>query len=125
MIFSTLYFLYFSYSEITCYFSNICDLESSTVFTIIYPIFLFMALFFSLSDVFNKTNKANDILTIIVSLLIILIHLRYYFEPKFIHNLVENGAYNQYSYYYVIQNYIYFVAMYLITLLHHKVNKPI
>jgi len=123
MLFSIIYFVNFSYNQIACLFSSSCELEYKNVFSIIYPVFLFLILLYSFTDIFNKTNKTNDILAITVSTLIILIHLRYYFDSKFIHNIVVDEYYTQYSYHYVAQNYIYFAVMYLIFLLRHRVNR--
>lgn len=123
MIFSISYFLYFVYAEGSCYFSSACEIGYDTLFTVIYIVFLFTIIFYSLDDIFHKTNKTNDFLTIAVSLVIILIHLRYYFEPNFVHKLVENRLFEDYSYYYVVQNYVYFSMMYFIILLHYRINK--
>ncbi|MDD4608330.1 MAG: hypothetical protein PHD10_04300 [Bacilli bacterium] len=123
IIFSTIYFLYFVYSHISCFFDIHCGIESYTFFSIIYPIFLFMMILFNFEDIFNKTNKTNDVLAISVSLIIIFIHLRYYLDSSFVHRLIDNNAYHQYSYHYVVQNYVYFIVMYLIVLIHYNVNK--
>jgi hypothetical protein len=73
--------------------------------------FLFIMLLFGFGDIFNKTNKANDILTIVASSLIILIHLRYYLDPSFIHRLNGGEQFIYYSYQYVTQNYLYFIII--------------
>jgi hypothetical protein len=80
-------------------------------------------LLFSFSNIFHKTNKINYILTIVVSIIIILIHLRYYFDPNFANNLIDGSEGTKYSYIYIIQNYIYFTIMYIIVLIHEAINK--
>jgi hypothetical protein len=123
MIFSIGISIFFLYNEIACYFKTDCFIELTPIFTALYPIFLFLMLLFGTTDIFHKTNKANDIFAISVSSLIILIHLRYYFDPNFAHKIIESESYNQFRYYYIAQNHVYFVIMYLIVLLHHRVNK--
>lgn len=122
-VFSLIYILFFMYSQISCYFSIDCEIEPNTIFTLIYPVLFFIMVLFSFRDIFNKTYKNNDILTILVSILIIFIHCRYYLEPAFTNDLIGNDSYVQHDYYYVAQNYVYFVIMYLVILIHRKVNK--
>jgi len=126
MVFSAAFVFFFLYAFISCFFSVNCSMEDTTFFIIIYPTILFLMLFFSFNNIFNKTNKinkANYILTIVVSIIIILIHLRYYFDPDFANNLMDGDEGVQYSYVYVIQNYIYFSIMYIIVLVHQLINK--
>jgi hypothetical protein len=123
MIFSTIWFIYPFYTGITCFFAYNCTIEFKEALIIPYTLLLFISLVFNFRDLFNMSNKTNDILTIIVSMIIIIIHLRYYLEPNFLHRLVEGELYIGHSYDYVTQNYIYFIMMVLIVLLHHKVNK--
>lgn len=122
MIFTIGIFLYSIYCDIRCYFDARCMINFDSSFTMIFSMFLFVMLLFGFIDIFNKTNKTNDILTIVVSSLIILIHVRYYLDPNFIHKIVQ-GEYIQYSYYYITQNYIYFIIMYTVVMLHRKMNK--
>lgn len=123
ILFSTVYVLYFLYVQGDCFFDTSCSMESNTNFAILYPIFLFTILLFSIKDIFKKTNKINDILAIIASLSIILVHLRYYVEPNFPHKLITDHSFTQNSYDYIYQNYIYFIIMYSIVLVHYKVNE--
>lgn len=123
MVFSAAWVCYFAYGIISCLVSPSYSMDGSSIFPIIYSPILFLMLLFSFSDIFNKTNKVNYILTIVVSIIIILIHLRYYFDPNFANNIIDGSNGTEYSYYYVIQNYIYFVIMYIIILLHKAINK--
>lgn len=121
MIFFIVCSLYVIYTDITCYFNASCSINLESNSTMIYAILLFAMLLFGLGDIFSKTNKVNDILTISVSSLIILIHARYYLDSNFIHNIVEGDI--LYSYYYISQNYIYFIIMYIVVMMHRRVNK--
>ncbi|MFA5407414.1 MAG: hypothetical protein WC343_01425 [Bacilli bacterium] len=123
LLFSLAYSINFIYSEIAYLFNISYSTETSTTFTIIFPVFLFIMILFSFKDIFNKTDKVNDILTIVVSTIIILIHIRYYVDPNFIHKIIKSDSYIQSSYYYIFQNYIYFVVMYFVVLTHRFVNK--
>lgn len=125
MIFSALYIFYFIYSIISYSFSPSYNTEWNFVFAAIYPIFLFLMILFGLGDITHKTNKENDILTIIVSILILLIHASYYLEPNFVHKLTGNHSFDSFSYDYIAQNYIYFVIMYFVTFVHYIVNRTI
>lgn len=123
LLFTVAFLSFFFYEIFRCYFNISCGQETSNIFMMFYPIFLFMMLLFSFTDVFGKTNKTNDILIISISILIILVHLRYYFDTSLPHRIIEDEKYLQDSYYYITQNYIYFVFMYLISLIHYRVNK--
>jgi hypothetical protein len=111
------------YDQISCYFDVQCSPSYDAIFLILYPTVLFTMIFLSFNDINNKTNKTNDILTIVISSLIILIHLRYYFEPNFVDKLIKGDIFNDFSSSYITQNYIYFTLMYLIVLIHNRVNK--
>jgi hypothetical protein len=123
MIFTIGIFLYIIYCDIVCSLDANCMVNFDSNFTIIFSMLLFIMILFGINDIFNKTNGVNDILTIIVSSLIILIHIRYYVDPNFIHKISEGEEFIEHSYYYVTQNYIYFIIMYAVVLLHRKVNK--
>jgi len=123
MILSAAWIFFFIYSSISCLVSINCSMESSAFFIILYPAVLFLMLFFSFSDIFNKTNKTNYILTIVVCIIVLLVHLRYYFDPNFANNLIDGNEGAQYSYVYVIQNYIYFAIMYIVVLTQKIINK--
>lgn len=123
MFFSTAWICYFIYNIIVCFASVNCEIENTTFFILIYPTILFLMILFNISDIFNKTNKVNYILTIVVSVVVISVHLRYYFDPSFANNIIENFDRNEFTENYVIQNYIYFVIMYLIVLINKAINK--
>ncbi len=123
MVFSAVWIFYILYVLISCFISITCSTESITFFMMIYPTILFLILFFSFEDIFRETSKTNYILTIVVSIIVILIHLRYYFDPNFSNNLTDGDNGVQYSYVYVIQNYIYFAIMYTVVLVNQAINK--
>lgn len=120
MIFSAICFALFLYSQVTCYIDINCNIDLGPIFTITYPIILFIILLFNFEDMFKQTKKANDILMTIVSILVILIHLRYYLDSNFIYR--GNDEYLV-SYQYITQNYIYFIIMYVIIMLHRRINE--
>lgn len=121
MVFSALFMVYFIYSIISCLLNPACGDAWNSLFLGIYPILLFLMLMFGIKDMKHKTNKTNDVLTIVSSSLIILVHLIYYLEPNFIHKL--NSTFFIYSFDYISQYYVYFVIMYFVVLVHYRVNK--
>ncbi len=123
IVFSTLVILYILYISISCLSSVNCSMEDSVLFIALYPTILFLMLLFSFNDIFHKTNKINYILTIILATIILLIHLRYYFDPNFINNVLDGDLGIQYSYVYVVQNYVYFIIMYIVILSQKIINK--
>lgn len=123
IVFSTALFLYIFFTTLACFFSIECSMELKNLFVVIYPTFLFLLILLGFNDIFHKTNKTNDILVIVISTIVILIHLRYYLEPNFTHKLIAGEGYYEYSYDYIMQNYIYFSIMYLLALMHYRVNK--
>ncbi len=54
------------YSTISCYFDISCYGEDTMTPVLIYSMLLFLMLLFNFKDIFNNTNKLNDILTIII-----------------------------------------------------------
>ena len=123
IVFSTLVILYILYTSISCFSSVNCLMEDNVLFIALYPTILFLMLLFSFNDIFHKTNKTNYILTITLNTIILLIHLRYYFDPNFINNLLDGDLGIQYSYVYVAQNYVYFIIMYIVILSQKIINK--
>lgn len=122
MVFSTLFVGYFIFTIIGCMFQPSCGNEWNSVFLGIYPVLLFLILLTSINDIKQKTNKVNDIFTIVASGLILLVHANYYFEPYFIHRLMGD-SFLQDSFDYVAQYYVYFVILYFVVLVHHRVNQ--
>lgn len=122
LFFSVIYIFYYVFSYLQCSFDLHCGVESNYFFEELYPIPLFLILFLSIKDTFKKTNKTNDILTIVISIIVLLVHIRYYMDPIFLHNFITI-EYDQLSYHYVQQNYVYFVLMYFLILIHYWVNK--
>lgn len=123
MFFSAAWICYLIYNIIVCFASVNCEIENNNIFILLYPTILFLMILFNINDIYKKTDKINYILTIVVSVVIILIHLRYYFNPNFANNIIENFDGNEYTENYVIQNYIYFTIMYLIVLINKAINK--
>lgn len=126
ILFSLLYiflFLYIIWGYIICFSNYNCSPEFQGIFLILFIALSLMMLVFNFKDIFHQSNKTNDILTIIVSLLIILIHLRYYYDPYLVYYLIKEDFYQEYLYNYVTQNYGYFTMMYFILLIHRKINQ--
>ncbi len=84
---------------------------------------LFVLLIDSVMDCKRESQKLNDVLYMVVSFMICLVHYRYYLDPLFLHNLYRSGIDDivlQNSYQYVSQYYLIFSLM-LIVLFVHKI----
>lgn len=112
IVISICYVSFVAFSYIVCNFSPECGINLGNVIGVFYLVPLFLILLYSFQDVFNKTNKTNDLLSILVSIVSIMIYLKYYREYNFLS-----------SYDYISQNYIYLYTMYLLLLIHYKLNK--
>lgn len=106
----------------SCVFSINCSYDINTIFSTIYIPVLLSIFLLSIPSVFGKTNKLNDYLTIIASIIVILIHIRYYRDPNLLNNLYPNPN-NEDYFFFIYQNYIYFVIMYITTIIHKFINK--
>ena len=76
---------------------------------------------------FKRENSiTNDLLLCIISFIIIVIHIRYYFDNSFLHNLLtitdNNNIVLQNSYSYITGYYGYFIIMFIIVLINKKIN---
>ena len=75
----------------------------------------------------TKNDSLNNILMIIVCFFIILIHIRYYLEPHFIHHLMHLTNWSSFgvglqdSYLYVTQYYPCFTIILIILIIHQKI----
>lgn len=79
---------------------------------------------FNIFDIKEKKSKTNYIITWLVSIIVIIIYCRYYYDVDFIHNYMYRNQYQiQDSYIYITQNYIYFNILYLSVLIHYLMNK--
>jgi hypothetical protein len=116
IVVSFVFIAYYIYSSFDCFFDSSCSMELTTQSAIFYPMFLLLITLFSFKDLFKKTNKTNDLLIILTSSIIILAHIRYYIEP----NLLGDS---QYKYNFLLQGYVYFNIMYILLLIHYKLNK--
>lgn len=80
-------------------------------------------------DIWKSSNKTYNILTIIVTLLVIIIHYRYYIDNKLLHNLLRikdiNSIILQHSYIYITQYYSLFTIIYIILIINKKINNSI
>jgi hypothetical protein len=123
MVFTVACFALSLYDIIKCYLNSSCGIEVESIGTTLYILLLFIMILFGIKDIYTKTNKTNDILTIVISSLIILIHIRYYLEPNFVHKLTKGNEFILYKYQYITQNYIYFTIMYIISIIHYGLNR--
>lgn len=114
--------IYIIINMISCSFSTNCSYDLNSIYLILYLPVLLSIFLISIPDVFDKTNKLNDYLTIIGSIIVILIHIRYYKDPNLSNNIFTNTNNTEY-YIFVSQNYIYFVIMYITVIIHKFINK--
>ena len=79
----------------------------------------------SILNLRKKNSLANDLLLSVISLFVIIIHARYYFDNSFLHNLLDitdtNNIVLQNSYSYVTSYYGYFLIMFLIVLINQEI----
>lgn len=84
------------------------------------------ALIDSILNYKKKTSLTNDLLICISSFFIIVIHLRYYFDNSFLHNLLNitdtNNMVLQNSWNYITNYYEYFIIMFLIILINQEID---
>lgn len=77
---------------------------------------------------FRKNESVtNDLLMCGISFLVIVIHMRYYFDNSFLHNLLNitdrNSIILQNSYNYVTSYYVYFIIMFLVVLVNQRFDR--
>ena len=116
------WFLFHIYELISYYIQyNYLELD----ITYLYLIIIFTIFFTSLLDLKRETNSLNDIFMIITTIIIIIVHYRYYIDKTFLHNIIGNPSdpiVLQSRYHYISQYYLYFIFMYLILFIQKKVN---
>lgn len=112
--------IYIAYTIISCAFSENCSYELFTIYTILYIPTIVAIFLLSIPNIFRKTNKLNDYLTIIASIIIVLIHLRYYIDPNLLNNIYPNMSGNDI---FVTQDYIYFIILVVTVILHKFINR--
>lgn len=80
----------------------------------------------SILELKRENSITNDLLLCIISFIIIVIHIRYYFDNSFLHNLLtitdNNNIVLQNSYSYITGYYGYFIIMFIIVLINKKIN---
>lgn len=106
----------------SCSFTSNCSYDISNISIIIYIPVLLSIFLLNIPSVFGKTNKLNDYLTIITSIIVILIHIRYYNDSNLLNNIYPNSN-NQDYFIFIYQNYIYFIIMYITVIIHKFINK--
>lgn len=92
--------------------------------SILYFILMFTVLIFCFLDLDKKTENTNFYLIIISSLLIIFVHARYFFDSN-LHADKASDTWYKGSSLFIEQNYVYFVILYLITIIHKFIMKRI
>lgn len=121
-ILNSTWFLYHIYELISHYIKwNYLELD----ITYIYLNMITIMFITSLKDTKKETNSLNDILTIITTILLILIHYRYYLDKNLLHNIINNSNdinILQNRYIYITQYYPHFIFMYLILFIHKKIT---
>lgn len=120
-ILNSLWFIYHTY-ELISHYLKWNDMEFDIHY--LYLICISITFFTSLPDLKKETNSINDILTIITTILIILIHYRYYLDKNLLHNLIHlsyNATSLQNRFTYITQYYPTFITMYTFLFLHKKI----
>lgn len=123
MLFVGLFIAYFIYANMITFFNPSYEMEFNIFLIEIYPVILWLIILFSIEDIFKKTNKTNDYLTIAISITIIILILRYYIDPTMPHNVESTSLFSSCAYEYMIQNLPSFIIMYILLLIHHAINK--
>ena len=122
IVISFVYASYWLFSHIFCYIGPDCGFEKLTIYIELLPTLLFLNLFLSFKDIFSKTNKVNDWLIIVISLLMIFVHVRYYFDDNILNKIVNSNYATEISEKFVFQNYGYYTFLLFISFIHRYIN---
>ena len=124
MLFGILFIAYIIYSIMNCMCSSVCSNNWNVYQQLLLLLVLFILLLFNIVDINKLQNIKTHIFTWIISTIVIMIYLRYYYDIGFIHNYMYQNQYQiQDSYIYITQNYIYFNILYISILIHYVMNK--
>ena len=93
------------------------------IYWYLYVMSIITLLLFSFTDIFKKTNKKNDILVIIISLVIIFMMFRVYIIPGFNQDIFVYYEVSKNIYNYVSEFYVYFLILNVAALIHYFINK--
>lgn len=121
---SSSFIIFFIYTSISCLISYDCYNNTSANLEFILMSVLFTFTLIQIIDIKTEKNRIHHILTWIVSIIVIIIYLRYNYDISFLHNYIYQNQYEiQNSYIYITQNYIYLVILYVSLLIHYFINK--
>lgn len=120
-IVSLLLVIYVVYTFISCNLDENCSYDIISIGVALYIPTMITIFLISISNIFRKTNKLNDYLTIITSIIILFTYLRYYLDSNLLNNIYPKSNFEYYNF--VLQNYIYYVVMYMTIIIHKFINK--
>jgi|GEM_PF-2063264 len=121
MFFCFLWIGFLIFIEIQMIFSVNQVQEYFLILEPIFPTFLFLIAIFSFIDIFNKTNKTNDILCIVVFIVLIIIYSRMFLDLNINFSYFESIDSDSIKKIYINNNYLWFIIMIIILLVHHKI----
>ena len=77
-------------------------------------------------DIFKSSNILYDVLVMMVCIMVIFVHYRYYIDGRLLHNLLGvrdvNSVILQHSYIYITQYYWLFSIMYIVLIINKRLN---
>lgn len=115
---------YIMISTISCIRNIHCYNNFEFESTILLHTSILTLLFINLIDIKKEKTTLYNILSIVVSIIVIIIYVRYYFDNSFIHNYMNINKNDMYvTYTYITQNYIYFNILFISLLACYFINK--
>lgn len=122
MFFSFLILGYIFYAFISQVLNNNILDDYVSILYIVFPIFNLIIIIFSFCNLFKKTNKNNDYLSIFCSVLITVIYIRYLNMPIFNNISLNDSNFDLYAKA-INQNLPYFTSLYFLATVHYFLNK--
>ncbi len=124
LVFSVIVGFTFIFNIVTCMFREeyILNWESNGLCILLVELFSLFLIY--LFDFKKKKNTLNHILVWLVSIILIVLVLRYNYDIDFVHNYLNYKRYELHqSYMYITQYYLYFNIIYFCLLSHYFLNR--
>lgn len=116
----------FLVAEIINTIRGILELGGGTCIAYWYLVIITYVLISNILNFKKEGSLTNDLLLCIISFIIIVIHMRYYLDNSFLHNLLNitdiNNGVLQNSYSYVTGYYSYFIIMFGVVLINQEID---